>query len=859
VGKSRLVAELFAYIDSKPELVNWRQGRCLPYGDGITFWALGEIVKAHAGIYESDPPETAQEKLEAVLREGEDRAWLRARLLPLLGIDSGVAASREESFTAWRRFLEGVASDGPTVIVVEDIHWADPALLDFITHLAEWAEGVPLLVLCTARPELYERHPAWAGGMRNATTINLAPLSDRETAELVSGLLAQTVLTEGVEQAILERAGGNPLYAEEFVRLIADRGLDDGGDGLAFPDSVQALIAARLDTLLPERKSLLQDAAVLGKVFWAAALVEMGDRDPRELEHALHELSRKELVRPMRASSMEGEAEYSFWHLLVRDIAYAQIPRKERVRRHRAAAGWIERKAGERVEDLAELLAHHYLAAVEQAEAAGETEEAEALAVPACRFLALAGERALGLDSVQAEARLARALELCPIDDQERPDLLLRWARAAYEIGLIREATSAAEEALAAFREWRQDEATSRALILLAQMAHRQVERRFVALAAEAASLLEEDEPGEALVHAYAEMTTAHFLAGNHEEALAVSERALALAERLGLPPPARVLAYRGAARADLGHEEGIAEMEQAVELLVEQGAGQSAATLKNNLALARYALEGPARTLAAFEEAIDFSRRRGLETVTLECNCPWLLADLGRPEQALENVSRLAPLVESSGAKLFLVELRLVEAAVRTERGDAEPVDIPWLVDAAREFASVDQVVTVLAVAAVATRQSNPERASAFLTSLEQTTSARDSSYYPRLLPTMVRTAISVDDVELGGRLIDDLKPLYPLHEHALCATRAQLAEAADDHVEAAALYAEAAERWREFGNVPERAYALLGHGRCLYTLGDPAAEQPLRQAAGLFSSMGYRPALAETEALIDHVGQAS
>ena len=223
VGKTRLVAELFAYIDAKPELIRWRQGRCLPYGEGITFWALGEIVKGHAGIYESDAADTASAKLEAILPEGEERPWLRARLLPLLGIDPGIAASQEESFAAWRRFLEGMASDGPAVIVFEDLHWGDEALLDFIAHLAEWAEGVPLLLLCTARPELYERRPGWAGGMRNATTINLAPLTDRETAELVSALLVDAV-TADVEREILERSGGNPLYAEEFVRLLADRG-----------------------------------------------------------------------------------------------------------------------------------------------------------------------------------------------------------------------------------------------------------------------------------------------------------------------------------------------------------------------------------------------------------------------------------------------------------------------------------------------------------------------------------------------------------------------------------------------------------------------------------------------------------
>jgi predicted ATPase len=325
-------------------------------------------------------------------------------------------------FTAWRRFLEGLAATRRTVLVFEDLHWADDALLAFLEYLTEWSQDVPLLVLCAARPELYERRPAWGAGQRNAQTINLSPLTDTETAELVSYLTMSVVLSPAFERAVLERAGGNPLYAEEFARLLADRGVDPGRELLAesdVPDSIQALIAARLDTLPPERKSLLQDAAVIGKVFWAGALAEIAGRNEEELEQALHELARKELVRPARSSSMEAEAEYSFWHLLVRDVAYSQIPRAQRARRHRAAAMWLERKAGDRLEDLAEVLAHHYLQALDLAEASGDTAQAGELARPARRFLTLAGDRALGLDTAQAEARLARALELTPPDDPE--------------------------------------------------------------------------------------------------------------------------------------------------------------------------------------------------------------------------------------------------------------------------------------------------------------------------------------------------------------------------------------------------------------------------------------------------------
>ncbi len=856
VGKSRLVAELFAYLGTKPELTRWRQGRCLPYGEGITFWALGEIVKAEAGILESDSAEVAAAKLEAAVSpEEQERQWLLQRLGPLVGVEAASPAERQELFTAWRRYLEGLAAARPSVLVFEDLHWADEALLAFLEHLAEWSEGVPLLLLCTMRPELYERHPGWAGGIRNATTINLPPLSDRETAELVSHLITTSVLSEELELRVLERAGGNPLYAEEFVRLLADNlGADEG----ELPESLQALIAARLDTLTPERKSLLQDAAVLGKVFWAGALAEISDRDQGELELVLHELARKELVRPARVSSMEGESEYSFWHLLVRDVAYSQIPRAERARRHRSAAAWIERKAGERVEDLADLLAHHYLQALELAEAAGDTEQAGELAPAARRFLALAGERALGLDTLQAEARLARALELCPAADPERPELLLRWADAAFQAGRPREAAAALDETLDLFRASGENEGEAQALILLARVTHVLGEGRLVALASEAVDLLEHEPPGPTLVAAYTQLASAHFLTGAYEEAIAAADRACALAETLGLPEPARAIGRRGIARAYLGDPDGLAEMERALSLFIEQGEGDEAAALLNNLAIARYPLQGPARSLADFEQGIAFAEQRGLATQaeTMEADCPGLLVELGRPEEALERAGALATAVEATGGRWMLMWLRALELATHLARGDAEGTSgiAHWLVEAAHTQATSDLTVEALAaVAAARLAAAEPDQARAPLAKIEHTPGARETPYYSRQLGAMVRTALAADDHDLASRLTDGLEPRSPLREHALCAARAQLAEHAGNHAEAATLYADAAARWQQFGNVPERGYALLGQGRCLVALGDPAAEQPLRHAAEVFRSMGYRPALAETEVLLE------
>jgi class 3 adenylate cyclase/tetratricopeptide (TPR) repeat protein len=849
VGKTRLIGELLGHIEITPELIRWRQGRCLPYGEGITFWALGEIVKSEAGILESDSVEMAAQKLDAAIPSDEpDRRWLVQSLLPLAGVESA-PAERQELFTAWRRFFEGIAASRPTVLVFEDLHWADEALLELLQYLAEWSEGVPLLIVCAARPELYERRPGWGAGLRNAHVINLVPLSDRETEELVSNLIGATVLTPDLTEAIVERAGGNPLYAEEFVRLLADRA-GPGTDETLLPDTVQALIAARLDTLSPDRKSLLQDAAVVGKVFWASALSELGDRPPSELEVALHELSRKELVRPSRTSSMEGESEYAFSHQIVRDVAYAQIPRPDRARRHRAAAAWIKQRAGERVEDLAEMLAHHYLQALELSEAAGETQQAEELRPQAREFLALAGERALALDVAQAEGRLARALELTPIEDPAHATLLVGWANAAFAVGRLSEAAEALDSALASFRARGDLEAAAQALQLRSWVAIRRGER-FDELAAEAVELLEREPPGPALVAALEQFAHALFIAGRFPEAITTSDRALSLAKSLGAPEPARAIHYGGMARAYFGDAQGISDMERALELLLERGAARDAAQLYNNLPIVRYRLYGPARALADYEQGIAFCRQRGLEhaAVVCETNCPGLLVEVGRPQEALELARRLAITADS----LDLAELETVE--ITTSLALGIPVSherATTLVRTSHAIGGMDQVVLGHTGAAMALAEAAPREACALLEELVGTEGARETTYYSRQLPAMVRTALVAGDDALARRLVDWVEARYPADEHALCATSAQLTEHAGRQKDASALYADAAHRWQEFGNVPERAHALLGEGRTLTTLGNPQAEQPLQQAAELFSSLGYKPAFAQTRALL-------
>ena len=442
----------------------------MPYGDGVAFWALGEMTKAQAGILESDDAEAAEAKLRAaveyVLDEAEEARWVESHLRPLAGLGVGADAGGDhatEALAAWRRFFEALAEQRPLILVFEDLHWADDGLLDFVDQMAEWTTDVPLLILCTARPELLDRMPGWGGGKRNATTISLAPLSQDDTAELVSSLLDGRLQAER-QSELLTRAGGNPLYAEEFVRMLAQ-----AEEELPLPESVQGIIAARLDTLPPDEKSLVQAAAIVGKVFWPGALGELLGLSQGDVEVAVHALERKEFVRRERRSSVAGETAYVFRHVLVRDVAYSQIPRKRRADMHRLAAGWIEALAGDRPEDLADMVAHHYLSALDLDRRSGR--EDPELTARVRTALVEAGDRSSALNAFPTAARFyEQALELSTERDADRPRVLLAYGRALFHAE--GSGKDALQEAADAFLEAGEREQAALALVSLADFLH---------------------------------------------------------------------------------------------------------------------------------------------------------------------------------------------------------------------------------------------------------------------------------------------------------------------------------------------------------------------------------------------------
>jgi class 3 adenylate cyclase/tetratricopeptide (TPR) repeat protein len=872
VGKSRLVAELGRQLDRSTDLVTWRQGRCLPYGEGVSFWALGEIVKAHAGILESDTAEDAAAKLDLVVPEDEpDRQWLRQRLAPLVGAGAPPAAGREESFAAWKRFLELVAATGPAVFVFEDVHWADQAMLAFLEHLAATSTGVPMLLVCSTRPELYDRHHAWAATGRNVTRIDLAPLSSQDTGELVSSMFGEAVPDAEVQRSILERAGGNPLFAEELVRMLKEQGLvvtrdravalADGAE-VAFPESIQALIAARLDLVTPERKRVLQDGAVIGRVFWSGAVAAMGVRDHVQVTEALGELARKQLIRPAPVSSMEGQTEYVFWHALVRDVAYAQIPRLSRAERHLAAAAWIEEAAVDRVEDHAEVLAHHYTQAMRLAGAAGRPGEVERLRPPALRFLVMAGDRALGLNVGRAQAHYSEALELVPPEHGQRPAVLLKWAEAARQTGRIADAVRALEEAVDGFRAQGDRVAAGRAMGTLSSVLNAAGSQRHARVAAEAVRLLEEGGAGpEDLVAAYARMAGVALVVGDMRETIAWADRAAALGAGRGLEVPARALGFRGSARCALGDPAGLEELRAALALALDRGEGRDTAVLYNNLGDALLPVEGPASVLATYRQGIEFARRRGIGELAAAMAAGSLdrLIEVGEWDRALADAEAMADRAEAEGNVSELLLLRRAQVRVLVGRGQTGPARplADWLVEAARESGGTEEVLGAFTAAAVGLLAAGePDRALELLAEAAAWPHAAEASLYPACLPEMARTATDAGDPTLAQRLVAPLEPTFAYHQYALCAAAAVLAEARGRFAEAAARHGEAADRWGSFGVVPERAHALLGRGRCLVALGHPGAGEPLRQARQVFAGLRAQPLAAEADALLGRAG---
>jgi class 3 adenylate cyclase/tetratricopeptide (TPR) repeat protein len=568
IGKSRLLWELRRSLAGSADPVLWLQGRCLAYGGGVSFAAFAEVVKSYAGILESDAAGIVEGKLAAavgsVVDDDAARPWTESYLRPLVGLEGAERLAgdrRSEAFSAWRRYVESIAARSRLVVAFEDVQWADDGLLDFIEHLCNWSSEVPLTIVCTAHPEFVDRRPTWAG------ILQVEPLSRDDTAELVDQLLGGTGLPPDVHRELLGRVAGNPLFAEEFVRMLQERG---GYEGL-LPETVQAIIAGRLDRLHPEAKEVIRDASVVGTIFWAGPIAHVSGLQREQVERRLGELQWKELVRPQPRTAVADESQFAFWHALVRDVVYSQIPHAARARKHQATAEWIESLAPGRA-DLTELLAHHYAQALEYARLARQ--ETGTLTERARLALRDAGERALAVYAYPAAIAFFRqALELWPAEDRARAQVLfdlgksLFWGERAGDTEL--------NNASAALIEAGDLARAAQADVLLSRLALARGDRDSASLhATGAVDLLRGMPASRELAEAVSNLAAFHALCGESERALQASGEALALAETLGLDEiRAESLTFRGHARILGGDEGGIADLERAVALAEEVNA----------------------------------------------------------------------------------------------------------------------------------------------------------------------------------------------------------------------------------------------------------------------------------------------
>jgi class 3 adenylate cyclase/tetratricopeptide (TPR) repeat protein len=855
IGKTRLVGDLRDHVRSHEEPTTWYRGRCLPYGESVTFAPLEEVVREATGVRRSDHREEAAEKLGRHLRtlepRAEDAEWLRARLAPLLGLVDveGQAANREESFAAWTRFLGDEASLAPTVLVIEDLHWADPTMLDFLDQLGDRLSDVPLLLVATARPELFDIRRDWGAGKPNSSTLTLSPLTENDMQHLLAELLVRTVLPPGAQAPLVASAGGNPLYALEFVRMLADRGAVDDAGSIALPDSIQALIAARLDALSPTQRSLLQDAAVVGDHFWSGAVASMnaGDVDVAE---RLRELQRRGMIRRSSTQTIEDQDEFSFSHGLVRDVAYKQIPRAGRVRRHLAVARWLEETAGDRLEDRAEPLAYHTTAALSLARAAQLPEDTPELQDEARRFLVIAGKRQTSIDVAQAALYYERALELTPADHPDRSTILreatgFRWRSGRLSVD---EAVTAYEEAVDLALMHDDAEGAAFALRrLYFQLGFRGDSEAARAALERGIELLDDREPSPVLAELYAALAEDEMFGGRSEESLRWATRALELPHSDSIA--VMTLHIRGNGRLELGDLGGMDDLWEALRQAEASGTALDQATSYSYLSEWVGVIDGPVRGLEMNDASIEICDRRGIQGQGMwgRAESLWLLYDAGRWDDLLAAVATLLPWATEHGDTIVESIGLSYRARVLANRGHLDGLreSMERALPIARQVGDL-QVQAPVFVAAAIVEHAGGDGAHAVehVRDFEEATRGGPTEYRELQSPEIIRLCLAHGEVELATRVLGDRPVHVARTRHAVVTGKALLAEAGGDHETAAQLFADAAEAWASFGDPFERAHSLDGRARCLERLGrgDGCADAR-RVAADLFAGLGVAP----------------
>jgi class 3 adenylate cyclase/predicted ATPase len=875
IGKSRLLWEFFKYIDGLAEQIRWHRGRCLAYGEGVTYWALAEMVRMRARIVEGEDAASAKQKLQQCLVEhvpdSDERRWVEPRLAQLLALEDGVTQEREELFSAWRLFFERLADVRPTVLVFEDMQWADTSLLEFIEYLLEWSRNHPLYVLTAGRPELVDRHPTWGAGKRNFTSLYLEPLAPAAMEQLMDGLVPG--LPDEVREQILRRAEGVPLYAVETVRMLLDRGLltragsvyriTGAIEDLAVPQSLQGLIAARLDGLKPESRRVLQDAAVLGKTFTVPSLAAVSAVSTEELEPMLVELVRKEVLSLQADPRSPERGQYGFLQDLVKRVAYETLSKRDRKERHLAVAAWFESGWGGEEGDVVEVVASHYLEAYNLAP---QDPDAEQIKERASAVLCQAGERAASLAAnAEAERYFDQAAQLA-VGVASRAELHERAGHVAWRAGRADTATAHYERAIALYDAERMTHAAARVSAYLGRVistrgqvaeAIDRMERAF--------QVLEQDPPDADLATLAEVLGTIHFFTGDGERATQRIEKALDIAEGLWLPETiSRALNTKGLIAQRKKHrEEGLALLTHALKVALDNDLGAAAMRAYFNRSDALVQADRYAEALGEYRNCLAMARKVGDRVFerSAQTEIAWVLCLMSEWDEALAMATQM-PDAEVREAANECLSLLSTYAEICVHRGDRATLERMLGLFARLEHSADMQERGVYLTTQSTLLRMNGECEAAFrfaeegLRVMDQFGSAHQ--IVKLAFVQAMEAALALDDFDKTGGVLDVVASLGegerpPLINAHATRFRARIAARQGDGAAPDAMFASAVEQFREIGTAIWLAIAQLEHAEWLAGHGHEArAMQAAEAATQTFVRMQAQPWIERAQRLV-------
>lgn len=833
IGKSRLVEELRARVDGA---VDWHESRCVAYGDTSKLEPIARLVRAVLGVPATAAPEDARARLYdwATARAAADAGlarWLVDRLAALLGVDTVAEPERHGgSLPAERASIPAAEMASvvaevlrpaarPVVAVVQDLHWAEPVVLEVLASAAVELASAPVVVLVTARPELFDRKERWPPAGANATVVHLGGLSAEETGRLVAAALSAAPPSMPAGSSLLDRAGGNPLFALEFVRMLGERGDAAGRTGI--PDSVRAVVGARLDTIPDPLRATVQDAAVVGAEVWPGALVALSGVPVNVVRERVVSLLRRG-VMARRPSSLPGEEAFGFAHDLFREVAYGRVPRARRARLHLAAARWLASALGARAGERADALAAHLATAADLATAAREPDVAATAAREAVPWLLAAAQRSLRTDVAGAADLYERALAFATETTRERAEALTGSALAGRRSGRLSpaEVLRRYEEAYEVFGDLGDAVSAGRTLVRIgSQLGAMGETDRSRGAYADAVDTLERERAGPELAIAYAYRGEDWLFAGDRDAAIADANAALEiLSHDAGDEVAVMALHIRGDARCSKGDPAGLDDLRRALDLARASGADSDVVTSENYLAEWLWAYEGAGPALEHFDRAIDLAASRGIvsqgewgtaSTLALLYETGEWDELLRRAEGLLSSEQRLDAAVRSFA--------RTYRAMVLAQRGGA--ADVPSaddLVGTARRIGDLQVVAPALVAAAwldVAAGEPAPARER--LEEFARLTSGAAPEYRESYLADVARLATRTDAIDVVERLLGTSAGSPERYRcHGLSA-RAALAEVRGEPG-ASDRYAEAAAAWRALGSPREAALAEEGRDRC-------------------------------------------